>query len=328
MRLLAAAILLCACTAQAQPTIADMPLAQHRADPHAVLHSDGYYYLVATVPEYDRIAVRRARTLGELPAAKEQVIWRRHATGTMSRNIWAPELHHINGKWYLYFTAGRSDAPFDVRLYVLENSSANPMTGTWRERGQLKTGWEIFALDATTFAHAGKRYLVWTQRPAGSTRHSTNIYIAPMASPLALAGPAVLLSRPERDWEKKGHEVNEAPAVLVRNGKVFLTYSASATDANYCLGMLSADAGANLLDPAAWRKSPVPVFASNEAASKFGPGHNAFVTTPDGTDLMLYHARDYRDIKGEALLDRNRHTRVRQVRWHADGSPDFGQPGR
>lgn len=328
MRLFAAVILLYATACAAQPSLRDAPVASHRADPHATLHSDGYYYFVATVPEYDRLAIRRARTLDGLRKAKEKVIWRKHASGAMSQNIWAPELHFIDGKWYLYFTAGRTDAPYDVRLYVLENSNPDPMAGTWTERGQLKTGWEIFALDPTTFALDGKRYLVWTQRPDGSEKHSTNIYIAPMATPLTLAGPAVLLSRPEFAWERKGHDVNEAPAVLVRNGRVFLTYSASATDANYCLGMLSAPAGANLLEPASWSKSPVPVFASNKAHSKYGPGHNAFTTTPDGkTDLMLYHARDYRDIKGNALLDRNRHTRVRPVRWHADGTPDLGRPG-
>jgi GH43 family beta-xylosidase len=84
----------------------------------------------------------------------------------MSRNIWAPEMHFIDGKWYLYFTAGRADAPFDIRLYVLENAAANPLEGQWSERGQINTGWESFALDATTFAIGAQRYLVWTQRPA------------------------------------------------------------------------------------------------------------------------------------------------------------------
>lgn len=306
----------------------DMPVVSQRADPHAVLHTDGYYYFVATVPEYDRLVLRRARTLQGLARAEEKVIWRKHGSGAMSANIWAPELHFIDGQWYLYFTAGRSGAPFDVRLYALQNSAADPFEGKWTERGQVKTGWESFALDATTFLHDGRRYLVWTQRAPNSKRHATSIYIAPMATPLTLAGPAVRLSRPELPWERRGHQVNEAPAVLTRDGRVYLTYSASATDANYCLGLLSAPAGANLLDPRAWRKSAQPVFASNPATGKYGPGHNAFVKSTDGSaDIMLYHARDYREIRGEALNDPNRHTRARTVRWRADGSPDFGQPG-
>ncbi|MFC5462633.1 family 43 glycosylhydrolase [Massilia niabensis] len=302
------------------------PLVRQRADPHVTLHSDGWYYFTATVPEYDRIELRRARSLDALGRAEAQVVWRKHATGEMGAHIWAPELHHIDGKWYLYFTAGRADKIWEIRLYVLENASPNPMQGQWIERGQLKTGWESFALDATTFAHRGQRYLSWTQRaPDGSP--GTNIYLAKMNTPLSITGPAVLLTRPEYGWEKMKYEVNEAPAVLVKNGKVFMTYSASATDANYAMGLLTASADANLLDPKAWTKSPEPVFKSSAANGQWGPGHNGFTTTPDGkTDILVYHARNYRDIVGDSLRDPNRHTRAQAIRWRADGTPEFGGP--
>ncbi|AVR97487.1 glycoside hydrolase family 43 protein [Pseudoduganella armeniaca] len=301
------------------------PLVRQRADPHVTLHTDGWYYFTATVPEYDRIELRRAKVLDELGAAPAKAVWRRHASGPMSANIWAPELHRINGKWYLYFTAGRADAPLDVRLYVLENAATNPLEGTWTERGRIDTGWESFSLDATTFELRGQRYLAWTQRPPTAEQHVTGIYIAKMRSPLALDGPATLLTLPEYAWEKVKFDVNEAPAVLVRNGKVFLTYSASATDANYSLGMLTAGEGANLLDKAAWTKSPVPVLASG--GGQYGPGHNSFTTTPDGKqDIIVYHARDYRDIPGNELNDPNRHTRARSIRWKVNGMPDFSAP--
>ena len=303
------------------------PLVLQRADPHVTLHADGFYYYTATVPEYDRIELRRTRNLNDLGKAEAKTVWRRHESGAMSRNIWAPELHHIDGKWYLYFTAGRDDAPFDIRLYVLENAAANPLEGQWIERGQLKTGWEVFALDATTFALKGQRYLVWTQRPPASSKHMTAVYIAKMDSPLSITGKATLLTQPEYAWEKIKFDVNEAPAVLVKNGRVFMTYSASATDANYALGMLSASENANLLDPAAWTKSPAPVLASNSATGQYGPGHNSFTTTPDGkTDILVYHARNYREIEGDPLNDPNRHTRAQAIRWRADGTPDFGVP--
>jgi GH43 family beta-xylosidase len=298
-----------------------------RADPHVSLHVDGYYYFTATVPEYDRIELRRTRDLKDLGKAEPKVVWRKHASGPMSSHIWAPELHHIDGKWYLYFTAGRADAPFDIRLYVLENASANPLEGQWIERGQLKTGWESFALDATTFTVNGQRFLAWTQRPPTADRHMTAVYIARMDTPLSITGPAAMLTTPEYPWEKVNQHVNEAPAAIVRNGRVFLTYSASATDANYCLGMLTAAASANLVDRAAWTKSPLPVFQSNAAMGQYGPGHNAFTTTLDGKrDILVYHARAYRDITGDPLHDPNRHTRAQIITWRADGMPDFGAP--
>lgn len=303
------------------------PLVQQRADPHVTLHTDGYYYYTATVPEYDRIELRRTRSLNELGKAEARVVWRKHASGPMSRHIWAPELHHIDGKWYLYFTAGREDAPFDIRLYVLENASANPLEGRWIERGQLKTGWESFALDATTFALNGQRYLAWTQRPPTADRHMTAVYIARMDTPLSIAGPASMLTAPEYAWEKMTHHVNEAPAVLVKNGRVFMTYSASATDASYALGLLTAPASADLLDPKAWKKSPLPVFRSSAATGQYGPGHNSFTTTPDGKqDILVYHARNYEKITGDSLFDPNRHTRAQLIRWRPDGAPEFGEP--
>jgi GH43 family beta-xylosidase len=326
IRLFACTLLLQGGVALAEPAFAN-PLVRQRADPHVTLHSDGWYYFTATVPEYDRIELRRARSLDDLAKAEAKVVWRKHANGAMGAHIWAPELHFIDKKWYLYFTAGRAEAIWDIRLYVLENASSNPLEGTWKERGQLKTGWESFSLDATTFAVNGQRYLAWTQRRPEPELKATNIYLARMDTPTSIAGAPVLLSTPEHAWEKVKYLVNEAPAVLVRNGKVFLTYSASATDASYSMGMLTANVNANLLDPAAWTKSAEPVFKTSSENGQYGPGHNAFTTTPDGkTDVLLYHARNYRDIKGDSLRDPNRHTRAQAIRWRADGTPDFGAP--
>lgn len=301
------------------------PIIPQRADPHVVLHSDGYYYLTATVPEYDRIELRRARTLGELSTAEAKVVWRKHDSGPMSYHIWAPEIHFIEGKWYIYFTASRADAIWEIRLYALENSSANPLEGAWTEKGQIKTEWESFSLDATTFEHRGVRYLVWTQRPREHKK--TNIYIAKMDTPLSIVPPQVELTAPEHPWEQVKHWVNEAPAVLPKNGRLFLTYSASATDANYCLGLLTADEDANLLDPKSWKKSSEPVFKSSVETSQYGPGHNSFTTTPDGkTDILVYHARNYEKIAGDPLKNPDRATRAQILRWKPDGSPDFGVP--
>lgn len=303
------------------------PLIQQRADPHVFKHADGYYYLTATVPEYDRIVLRRSKTLAGFATATEQVIWRRHAHGEMAAHIWAPEIHFIDDKWYVYFTAGRSDDIWAIRLYVLENASADPTTGTWTEKGQLKTAFESFSLDATTFEHRGQRYLVWTQRPLEPKDAGTDIYIARMRNPWTIELPQVSISSPTLEWEVRGHKVNEAPAVIVRNGRVFVAFSASATDANYCIGLLSASGDANLLDKASWMKAPQPLFASSDSTGQYGPGHNSFTIAEDGkTDVLVYHARNYKEIKGEPLHNPDRHTRVQQLEWNADGTPRFGDP--
>jgi hypothetical protein len=136
-----------------------------------------------------------------------------------------------------------------------------------------------------------------------------------------------MLTKPDYEWEKRKYEVNEGPAFLVRNGRIFMTFSASATNSNYCVGLLTASADADLLDPASWTKSPEPVFKTSERTGIYGPGHNSYTTTPDGqTDIFVYHGREYRDITGHELDDPNRHTRAEVLRWKADGTPDFGEP--
>ncbi|MGC4074977.1 MAG: glycoside hydrolase family 43 protein [Nibricoccus sp.] len=304
------------------------PLIVQRADPHIVRHTDGWYYFTATVPEYDRLALRRARSIEELPQAEEKTIWRKHATGPMGAHIWAPELHFIDGKWFIYFAAGEAEKIWDIRIYVLENASANPLEGEWIERGQLKTGWESFALDATTFEYRGTRYLSWAQHdPAISG--NTNLYLAKMDSPTSITGKAVMLTKPELPWEVIRFRVNEGPAFIAHGEKVFISYSASGTGAEYCIGLLSASADADLLDVKSWTKSPVPVFGTSEANGIYGPGHNQFTKAADGvTDLIVYHARNYRDIPGDPLHDPNRQTRVQALNWTADGTPDFGLPVR
>ncbi|MEN8651944.1 glycoside hydrolase family 43 protein [Streptomyces sp. 21So2-11] len=302
------------------------PLVRQRADPHIHGHTDGRYYFTATAPEYDRIILRRSRTLAGLSAAEEAVVWRRHTGGDMAAHIWAPEIHHINGVWYVYFAAAPADDVWKIRMWVLENRNADPFRGTWTERGRIVTAWDTFSLDATTFTHRGARYLAWAQHEP-TTDSNTGVFLSRMSSPWTLTGPQVRLTTPEYDWERIGFKVNEGPSVIRRNGRICMTYSASATDANYCLGLLTAADNVDLLAPGAWAKSPAPVFTSNDTTGQYGPGHNSFTVAEDGrTDVLVYHARQYKEITGDPLHDPNRHTRIQRLGWKPDGTPDFGVP--
>ncbi len=304
------------------------PLVRQRADAQVFLHTDGYYYMTGSVPEYDRLVLRRSRTLAGLSTANERVLWRHEKTGPMSGFLWAPELHLIDGRWIMYFAAGPSgggEDVFRIRTFAVVCDGPDAMTGTWTVLGQLTTPWDSFTLDSTSFVHRGTRYLAWAQREPGIETNS-NLYLAPLATPLTLAAKPARLAVPTLDWEIRGFKVAEAPALLARNGKLFMTYSASATDARYCMGMLTARDDADIMDPAAWTKSPQPVFKSSPARKVFGPGHNSFTVDERGRDILVYHARDYEAIKGDPLFDPNRHTRVQTFTYKPDGTPDFGEP--
>lgn len=307
------------------------PLIEQRADPFIYKHDDGYYYFTASVPEYDRIELRRATTIEGLREAEAAVIWRKREKGLLSANIWAPELHRMDGKWYVYFAAAHTtetnEGLFDHRMYALENQSENPLEGRWAEKGQVKTEWESFALDATSFEHQGKHYYVWAQKDPKIPGNS-NLYISELENGWTLKGPQTMISKPEYDWEKIGFSVNEGAAVVKHGGKVWMSFSGSATDHHYCMGLLFADEDADLLDAASWTKLPEPVFRTNEENGQYGPGHNCFTVGENGEDLLVYHARSYKEIQGDPLYDPNRHARVKAFTWREDGVPDFGVPER
>lgn len=293
------------------------PFVEQRADPWIMHHTDGYYYFTASLPDFSGIPLRRAQTLEELTEATEKVVWQKRSTGIMSANIWAPELHYIQEKWYLYFAAAREDAIFDHRMYVLENSSANPLEGEWVEKGQIKTWQESFALDATIFENEKRLYYIWAQKDP-EIEGNSNLYISEMENPWTLTGPQTMIATPEYSWEKVGFLVNEGPAVMKRNGHIYVTFSASATNHNYCVGLLRIDEKEDMLDATHWKKYPQPVLTTNESIHEYGPGHNSFTTLADGTDIIVYHARNYKEIEGDPLWDPNRHTYIRPFSWQGD----------
>mgnify|MGYP001328483166 CR=1 FL=1 len=302
------------------------PWIKHRADPYVYLHTDGYYYFTASVPSYDKIIIRKAKSLDELPLANEITVWHKREKGIMSYHIWAPELHYLDDKWYIYFAAGDKDDVWAIRPYVLECNDSDPLTGRWIEKGLMERAdddhfsFEAFSLDATVFQSKGKNYFVWAEK-VGVGKMISNLYIAEMESPTKLKTTQVLLTTPDYEWERRGFWVNEGPAVLKRKGKIYLFYSASDTGANYCMGMLSISEEHDILDPNNWEKERKPVLKSDREKGIYGPGHCSFTKSKDGKDIMVYHARPYEKIDGDPLYDPNRHARLMDIIWTEEDYP-------
>jgi GH43 family beta-xylosidase len=304
------------------------PLLASGPDPYVIRH-DGTYYYTHTLGS--RIGVWATPAMSRLAQARYVTIFVPPPAGPNSHDLWAPELHFLDGRWYAYYAAGDGtktpNDPFpSQRMFVLENDHSDPTTGTWVDRGRLAgPDQDAWAIDGTVLEHAGQRYFVWSGR-ASADDPDQRIYIARMQNPWTLAGGRVLLSSPDRAWERAGRiGVNEGPQVL-RNpaGDVFLVYSANGcwTD-DYALGMLTLRTGGDPLDAADWVKSDRPVFVGNAANGAYGPGHNGFFTSADGTETWLvYHANA---TSGRGCGDA-RTPRMQPLRWRADGTPDFGTP--
>lgn len=301
---------------------------QKRADPYVYKHTDGTYYFTASLPDYDGIALRKADKLFDLKDAPEKMIWKKHDKGIMSFHVWAPELHFIFGKWYIYFAAGDVDDIWAIRPYVLECRGDDPFNDEWIEKGMMQCSDEdpfsfrAFSLDATVLENHGEYYFIWAEK-VGVGKQISNLYIAKMESATKLSTVQVLLTTPDYDWERVGFWVNEGPAFIKNEGKIYMTYSASETGVAYCIGMLSADENDDLLDPKSWEKRRMPVLKTSEELKIYGPGHNSFTVNDEGEPVMIYHARTEAEIVGNPLYNPNRHAMVMKVKWNESGEPEF-----
>ena len=321
--------------ASSQPLVSTFtnPLLPAGADP-AVVQRDGFYYYMQTTGR--NLTIWKTRDLTNLKSAEKKVVWVPPPSGAYSKEVWAPELHFLQGKWYIYFAAD-SGTNEGHRMWVLENAAANPLEGTWEMKGKLSDTTDRWAIDPSVFQAGGKDYVIWSGWQ-GEKNIAQNIFIARLKNPWTIAEPRVMISAPQFSWEKVGDldrgergviavphvDVNEGPEILQHGDKVFLIYSASGCWTNYYeLGMLTATTNSNLLDPASWKKSPVSVFWESPEAGVFAPGHNTFFKSPDGKeDWILYHANS---AAGLGCGDR-RSPRAQKFNWKADGSPDFGRP--
>ena len=304
------------------------PWILQRADPYVYKHTDGTYYFTASIPAYDGIVLRHSDTLAGLKDVEEVRVWQKHDKGIMSEHIWAPELHYLDGKWYIYYAGGDIDDVWAIRPYILECADQDPMTGNWVEKGKMtraeedEFSFEAFSLDGTVFENRGKHYYIWAEK-VGVGKQISNLYIAEMENPCKLKTVQVLLTTPDYDWERIGFWVNEGPAVIHHDGKIYMTYSASETGAAYCMGMLSISEDADLLDPAMWKKERYPVLETNAEKGIYGPGHNSFTEDEQGNPIMVYHARTEEKIEGNPLYNPNRHAMLMKLTWGEDGRPVF-----
>ena len=300
---------------RATSTHLEGPLLPSGADPWVTQRNGVYYY---TSTERDRISLRKTTDMARLADAPPVVVWRAPASGPNSTSVWAPELHYLDGKWYLYYSAADQAHDDDAHrhIFVLENDSPDPTQGTWLDKGMLKT--HRNGIDGTVFDHAGKRYFVYS---AYVDDHS-DLIIAPMPTPWTLGEPQVDIAHPTYAWEMQGgRKIMEAPEFLQGpRGTVFLTYSASACWSDgYSLGLLQADAQADLLDPSAWRKSPEPVLTSSAKLGIYAPGHNGFFKTADGKDWIIFHANGGPGWK----CTPRRAPYIKPFHWNAQGRPVF-----
>jgi GH43 family beta-xylosidase/putative hemolysin len=291
------------------------------ADPYLTYYNGDYYLMGTTFANV--LSMRKSPTLAGLATAPTVQIWQ-DATSSRGANFWAPEMHLVSGRWYVYYSGAQVGAACcdTQRTHVLESAGTDPL-GPYTYRGML-TGSNLtpggWLIDASVLRLNNALYLLGSGFINGSAQ---SLVIAPMSHPYTVSGPFSLISQPTNAWERSGAPVNEGPVALQRNGQTYVVFSASSCQtADYKLGLLTYTGG-DPLSAGSWTKSANPVFQRNDAASVYGPGHNGFFTSPDGTESwIVYHANN----SASQGCGTTRTARAQRITWNANGTPNLGTP--
>ena len=290
------------------------PIHQGGCDPWVYLHEGSYYYC------YSRgrgISVAKMSSLHTL-VPKGTAVFDPPKWTEYSEELWAPELHYLNGEWYIYVAASDGYSS-NHRMFVLKGTSQNPRA-PYEMVGQITDPSNKWAIDGTVMELNGELYFLWSGWE-GDKDGRQNLYIAHMSDPCTIDSERVMISTPEHNWETvEWPDVNEGPAVLQHGGKTFVVYSASGSWGDYyCLGMLTLT-GEDPMDPASWTKESRPVFTRRTDVC-YGPGHCSFSTAVDGSVWMIYHGNQVSDTGWDG-----RSVWIAPVTFDENGKPHFGRP--
>ena len=324
------------------------PMMSNRADPNIVYYNGKYYAMgTSDTGGMKTLFIRSSDTLAGLKDQKagtateggykvegQDVYLFGENDGLGHKGYhWAPELHVINGKLYCFYATFPAGKAGDENItnspnwagpsaYVMELKDGGDPTKTadWLEhRVQAKDGGVLsphgLSIDMTYFEAGGKSYIAWSQGDQERKGAKANVSIAEVNSDKpwqAITEPQRLM-RPEWGWELDG--VNEGPNVLVSGGKVYMVFSAQLVTPQYATGMLIANVGDDLTDPASWTKSNYPWLHNGTFAGQFGLGHNSYFTDPYGDTYNVYHAMT------SGTNNTARHAGVVPVHFRADGTP-------
>ena len=301
------------------------PVAENHADPCIGRWNNKFYFIATNDADHEHtMYIREADSIPELVNAKENLILDSTTYEGIGGLLWAPELHIIGGKLCIMHAA--TPEPFfeeESRVMILKDGGNPIIKEDWEaprrivraDGSDICEAGKTITLDMTHFTWGGEDYVIWSQRQFLPKDLGAWLYIAKLnpREPWKLASDPVILTKPEYGWENNHTFVVEGPYALVRDNKLYVTYSAAAVDTTYVVGLLSIEGGKDLLKASSWTKSNYPILTSRSVPGEFGTGHNAYVEDANGDIWNTYHARPG--------VDAPRCSGIRQVHFDVDQQP-------
>ena len=188
-------------------------------------------------------------------------------------NYWAPEVHKIDGKFYMFASFFRAGEHRKSHILVCDTPD-----GTFIPLPDPLTPPEWDCLDATYFEEDGRRYTVfcheWTQCGDGE------MVLAELGDDLTIKGPVHILFRASqapwtRGFDKKNF-VTDGPFLhRLKSGKLLMLWSSNG-EKGYAMGMATAD---RIEGP--WTHIPVPLIGQD--------GGHGMLFSKNGKLYVTYH---------------------------------------
>src|SRR5678816_909853 len=89
------------CSCSAQKTFTN-PLLPSGADPWSI-YENGFYYYTHTLG--NKLVIWKTKNIAQLKTAVADTVFIPPPGTSYSKQLWAPEIHFIQNKWYIYFAA-------------------------------------------------------------------------------------------------------------------------------------------------------------------------------------------------------------------------------
>lgn len=272
-------------------------------DPWIIAANNRFYF---TFTCGNRVELWSSPHLEDFRQAQKVTIWHPPNGAPWSADVWAPEIHLLNGTWYIYFCAaqpGKGNASH--RTLLLRSSNPDPMDAvSWVFVGPVKGIPDHWNIDATVFSpRQGELYICYSGWPIGDHSDTQqDLFVMRMASPeVAIPESLTCISRASLPWERPEggrRGVNEGPTWLSLPGFQGIVYSANGSwTRDYCCGIVAL-IGADPCNESSWQKRHTPLLVCDKArGGPYGPGHASFVHSPynDGKVYCIYHGTERPD---------------------------------
>lgn len=239
------------------------------ADPFIMLYNNMYY--AYGTHSGDGIEVYTSDNL---------LTWKKESALALHKNdsygekwFWAPEVYHVNGKFYMYYSAEEHIcvATADSPLGPFKQSSQKPML-----EGEKAIDNSLFIDDD------GRPYLFFDRFNDG-----LNIWVAELESDLTTIKTETLhpCIHVSQEWEKVWPRVNEGAFVIKHQGVYYMTYSANSYESPF-YGIGCATASSIMGE---WTKySENPLFQKPKGL--VGVGHSSMFKDKKGNWRIVFHA--------------------------------------